>query len=65
MPHINMIYPFFPGEHFRPSLIQLIQETMKDVKPFKIILKNIESFAHGKNSTFFLSPETVFCCLTL
>jgi 2'-5' RNA ligase len=65
MPHINMIYPFLPAERFRPSMIELIQSTLKDVKPFKISLTEFSNFDHGKNATFFLNPDNALLQLKL
>jgi len=54
MPHINVLYPFT-----HDPLIPELQSVLNDVKPFKLIFKSLDYFAHSTNkATVWLNPET-------
>ncbi len=57
MPHINLLYPFYPAEHFsqvEPKLLMVCG----DYQPFELTLSRFRYFEHGsKNHTMWLEPE--------
>ena len=59
MPHITLLYPFKPAHLFN-EIFHDFKKTCKKISSFSIILKEIKSFSHGKNShTIWVSPEPV------
>jgi len=57
MPHINMVYPFVPGENF-PEVVDVLNKSLADTKPFKILFKDMKFFQHKGSCTLWLNPTT-------
>lgn len=56
MPHITLLYPFFPEEHFDDAEA-LLAEALRDVKPVEVTLSGFHHFEHRTNVTAWLRPE--------
>jgi len=57
MPHVNMIYPFIPVKNF-PDVVKELKESIKNIQPFKCILKQFNYFKHKSDVAMWLKPET-------
>lgn len=59
MPHINLLYPFVPPDHFPDAAVK-IKKVLHDFEPFEITMKDISYFRHREDAfTFWLKPEPV------
>ena len=57
MPHITLLYPFFPKPKFTEAAGQLAPVGW-DIAPFEVTLAAFDDFQHGKGSfTLWLRPE--------
>ncbi|NMO13467.1 endonuclease [Pyxidicoccus fallax] len=56
MPHITLLYPFLPEEHFDDAEA-LLTEALRDVQPFEVSLSEFSHFEHRTNVTAWLRPE--------
>ncbi|MBZ4422287.1 poly(A) polymerase [Myxococcus sp. RHSTA-1-4] len=56
MPHVTLLYPFLPEEHFDDAEA-LLAEALRDVKPFEVTLSGFHHFEHRANVTAWLRPE--------
>lgn len=57
MPHITLIYPFWPKEEFAQAK-SLLEPALRDFPSFSITLREIYYFSHGlQNYTLWLGPE--------
>lgn len=54
-PHVNVLYPFVPAEHFEVAAASLAK-ALRVVPAFSVTLGHVDSFQHSKNSTAWLSP---------
>ena len=65
MPHITLLYPFFPKPKFTEAAGQLAPVGW-DIAPFEVTLKGFGTFQHGKGSfTLWLRPEPQQAITTL
>ncbi|ELR14718.1 Endonuclease/exonuclease/phosphatase family protein [Acanthamoeba castellanii str. Neff] len=56
MPHINLIYPFFPQSQFE-SVLPELKAGLAGVAPFTVRFETFDYFEHGASScTLFLKP---------
>ncbi|NMO13468.1 DUF504 domain-containing protein [Pyxidicoccus fallax] len=55
MPHIPLLHPFYPEEHFGEVEAWLV-EALRDVKPFDVSLGQYDAFEHGSSVTVWLQP---------
>ena len=57
MPHITMLYPFYPRAHFE-SVVEQLAVAGKGVDVFTLSFSRFQYFQHGRNSfTLWLTPE--------
>ncbi len=56
MPHITLLYPFRPKDHF-PALQPLFRQALRAVRPFTVQLSEFRYFTHGRHSTLWLFPD--------
>ncbi len=57
MPHINLLYPFYPAEHFADVLPRL-EDCCARTAPFAVTLTEFRSFVHPSGrGTLWLAPE--------
>ncbi len=57
MPHITLLYPFFPKPKFTEAA-GLLAPVGWDIAPFEVTLKTFDTFQHGKGSfSVWLRPE--------
>jgi poly(A) polymerase len=56
MPHVTLLYPFVPEEHFAEAEA-LITEALSGLAPFQVTLSGFESFEHRGSVTAWLRPE--------
>jgi 2'-5' RNA ligase len=57
MPHITMIYPFWPRNRFEEAAEKLL-EVCGQIEPFELILSRFDTFHHGRSKyTMWLDPE--------
>jgi len=57
MPHINMVYPFIPGENF-PEVVETLKDNLSLISPFKISFKDLGYFQHKGSCTLWCNPKT-------
>jgi len=57
MPHINMVYPFIPGENF-PDVVEDLKVSLSSISPFKIAFKDLGYFQHKGSCTLWANPRT-------
>jgi 2'-5' RNA ligase len=57
MPHINLLYPFYPAEYFAAVLPRLTT-VCRQLHPFEIVLRDFRFFVHPSGrATLWLAPE--------
>lgn len=57
MPHITLLYPFFPSAHF-DAVVGTLATACKQVSAFEMSFSQIQYFQHGQsNFTLWLAPE--------
>ena len=57
MPHITLLYPFFPKQNF-DDVVTLVAKACESVSPFELSFSQIQYFQHGRRSfTLWLAPE--------
>jgi hypothetical protein len=57
MPHITMIYPFWPRNRFEEAAEKLL-EVCGQIEPFELVLSRFDTFHHGRSKyTMWLDPE--------
>ncbi|HEX8702471.1 MAG TPA: poly(A) polymerase [Myxococcaceae bacterium] len=56
MPHITLLYPFVPEEHFAEAET-LITQALQNLAPFQVTLSGFEYFEHRGSVTAWLRPE--------
>lgn len=57
MPHINLLYPFVPRQHFATAL-PLLSAACQQVPAFEVTLTRLQSFRHASGrGTIWLVPE--------
>jgi poly(A) polymerase len=56
MPHVTLLYPFVPEEHFAEAEA-LIAQALRDLPPFQVTLTGFEYFEHRGSVTAWLKPE--------
>ncbi len=56
MPHVTLLYPFVPEEHFAEAET-LITEALRDLAPFQVTLSGFSHFEHRGSVTAWLRPE--------
>jgi poly(A) polymerase len=56
MPHVTLLYPFVPEEHFAEAEA-LLTEALRDIAPFQVTLSGFNHFEHRGNVTVWLQPE--------
>ena len=56
MPHVTLLYPFVPEEHFDEAEA-LIAEALRELKPFEVTLSGFSHFEHRGSVTAWLRPE--------
>ena len=56
MPHVTLLYPFVPEEHFAEAEA-LITQALSGLAPFQVTLSGFESFEHRGSVTAWLRPE--------
>jgi poly(A) polymerase len=56
MPHVTLLYPFVPEEHFAEAEA-LIAEALRGVTPFEVTLSGFSHFEHRGSVTVWLRPE--------
>lgn len=57
MPHLNLLYPFVPAEHFVEAGAKL-EEICSATAPFGVVLGQFRFFTHpSRRSTIWLEPE--------
>jgi poly(A) polymerase len=56
MPHVTLLYPFVPEEHFAEAET-LIAEALRGVAPFQVTLSGFGHFEHRNSVTVWLRPE--------
>ncbi len=59
MPHINLLYPFYPRDQFQPEeVIPRLAAACQQVPAFEVTLATFRYFKHGaKRATIWLDPE--------
>ena len=55
MPHINLLYPFFPSDQF-PDLVSQLRNATSQMEPFSITFSEFRFFKHNKSCTLWLNP---------
>lgn len=56
MPHVTLLYPFVPEEHFDEAEA-LITEALRELEPFQVTLSGFSHFEHRGSVTAWLHPE--------
>lgn len=56
MPHVTLLYPFVPEEHFAEAET-LIAEALRNLAPFQVTLSGFSHFEHRGSVTAWLRPE--------
>jgi poly(A) polymerase len=56
MPHVTLLYPFVPEEHFAEAEA-LLQEALRTIAPFEVTLSGFSHFEHRGSVTAWLRPE--------
>ena len=57
MPHVTLLYPFWPREAFDEAAVAL-RAAARDLTPFDVKLREFRHFHHGRGSyTIWLAPE--------
>ncbi|MBN1206467.1 MAG: DUF504 domain-containing protein [Myxococcaceae bacterium] len=56
MPHVTLLYPFVPEEHFAEAE-ELITQALRDLAPFQVTLSGFGHFEHRGSVTAWLRPE--------
>jgi 2'-5' RNA ligase len=57
MPHITLLYPFYPKTHFE-DVVDLLADACQRVDVFEISFSQFKFFQHGRQSfTLWLAPE--------
>lgn len=57
MPHVTLLYPFWPKEDFDRAL-EVLRPRLSGIAPFEISLPRFRHFSHGPSSfTVWLDPE--------
>jgi hypothetical protein len=57
MPHVNLLYPFYPPEVFDEALPRLVEVCAK-IAPFLVTLVEVRTFQHSsRKATLWLAPE--------
>jgi|GEM_PF-184633 len=56
MPHVTLLYPFVPEEHFAEAEA-LIAEALRELNPFQVTLSGFSHFEHRGSVTAWLRPE--------
>lgn len=56
MPHVTLLYPFVPEEHFDEAEA-LIAEALQELEPFQVTLSGFSHFEHRGSVTAWLRPE--------
>lgn len=59
MPHINLLYPFYPRDQFQPErVVPRLEAACRQVPAFDVTLATFRYFTHGaKRATIWLDPE--------
>jgi len=59
MPHINLLYPFYPRDQFGPErVVPRLEAACRQVPAFEVRLAIFRYFTHGaKRATIWLDPE--------
>jgi 2'-5' RNA ligase len=59
MPHINLLYPFYPRDQFQAArVISRLQAACQQVPAFEVTFATFRYFTHGaKRATIWLDPE--------
>jgi poly(A) polymerase len=55
MPHVTLLYPFIPEEHF-PDAEALLEEALRPLAPFQVTLAGFHFFEHRASVTAWLQP---------
>ncbi len=58
MPHIVLLWSFVEEQYFEEAA-NIFKETLREFKSFKLKLNKFDFFEHSKNTTVFLSPESM------
>ena len=57
MPHITMIYPFWPRHRFEEA-VEKLKSVCGQIEPFELTLSRFDTFHHGRGKyTMWLDPE--------
>ncbi|WP_224372507.1 poly(A) polymerase [Hyalangium versicolor] len=56
MPHVTLLYPFVPEEHFAEAET-LLEEAVRNLEPFQVTLSGFSHFEHRGSMTAWLRPE--------
>ena len=56
-PHITLLQPFYKPEKF-DEVEERIESILKDMKPFKCVIKEFKMFENKKSQTLYLDPVT-------
>jgi RNA 2',3'-cyclic 3'-phosphodiesterase len=59
MPHINLLYPFYPRDQLQPQqVIPRLAAACRQVPAFEVTLATLRYFTHGvQRATIWLAPE--------
>jgi len=59
MPHVNLLYPFYPRDHFQAEqVIPRLEAVCQQIPAFEVRLATFRYFTHGaKRATIWLDPE--------
>jgi 2'-5' RNA ligase len=59
MPHINLLYPFYPRDQFQPErVLPRLAAACRQVPAFAVTLATLRYFTHGaQRATIWLDPE--------
>lgn len=59
MPHINLLYPFYPRDQFQPErVISRLEAACRQIAAFDVQFATFRYFTHGaKRATIWLDPE--------
>jgi 2'-5' RNA ligase len=59
MPHINLLYPFYPRDQFQPQrVIPRLEAACRQISSFEVRLATFRYFTHGaRRATIWLDPE--------
>jgi 2'-5' RNA ligase len=56
MPHITLLYPFWPREEW-DSILEPLARSCQAIEPFEIALSEVHTFRHHSSYTLWLVPE--------